>query len=64
MQANISYRFTSVGGSEADGDDANISGEWLMFAAIALLTTVLVLCAASATIDPGLLWPEPSLIGP
>lgn len=63
MQANISYQIASGTGSEAD-DDAKISRQWLMFAAIALLTTMLVLFAAWAEIDPGLLWPEPTLTGP
>jgi hypothetical protein len=59
MHGNISYQFTSGTGSEAD------DGQWLVFAAIALLTTALVLCAAGIVIDPGLLlWPEPTFVGP
>jgi len=63
MQANISYEFTNVAGSETH-DDGNILGQLLTFSAIVLLATVLVLCATSVSIDPNLLWPEPSLIGP
>jgi hypothetical protein len=64
MHANISYRFTSGTGSEAD-DDGTLPEQWLVFAAIGLLTTALALCAAGTVIDPGLmLWPEPSFVGP
>ena len=63
MHANISYQFTSGTGLEAD-NDGPISGQWLAFAAIALLTTALVLCAAGMVIDPGLLWPEPTFVRP
>jgi hypothetical protein len=63
MHGNISYQFTSGTGSEAD-DDGKISGQWLMVATIALLTTVLVGCAAGAAINPGLLWLEPTFVGP
>lgn len=63
MHANIPYQFTSGRGSEAD-DDGKASGQWLVFAAITLLTTALVLCAAEVAIDPSLLWLEPTFIGP
>jgi hypothetical protein len=63
MHGNISYQFTSGTGSEAD-DDGKISGQWLVFAVITLLTTALVLCAAGAAMDPGLLSLEPTFVGP
>lgn len=62
MHGNIPYRFTSGTGLEADG---TIPGQWLVFAAIALLTTALVLCVAGTVIDPSLLlWPETTFVGP
>jgi hypothetical protein len=62
MHANIPYQFTSGAGLEADG---TISGKWIILAAIALLTTALVLCAAATVIEPGLLlWPESTFAGP
>jgi hypothetical protein len=62
MYADFSYEFTSGTGSEADGA---ISGQWLVFAALALLTTALLLCAAGTAIDPSLLLsPEPTFVGP
>ena len=61
MHGNIPYKFTSGRGSDADDGD----GQWLVFAAVALLTTAILLCAAGAIIDPGLrLWPEPIFVGP
>ena len=42
----------------------NTSGQWLMFVAMTLLALVVVLCAANIGIDPSVLWPVPSLIGP
>jgi len=42
----------------------NTSGQWLVFAAIVLFALVVVLCAANIGIDPSVLWPVPSLIGP
>ena len=63
MHGNISNQFTSRTGSEAD-DDGKTSGQWLVFAAIALLTTALVLCAVGAAMDPGLLWLKPTFAGP
>ena len=35
-----------------------------MFAAMTLLALVVVLCAANIGIDPSVLWPAPTLIGP
>jgi len=35
-----------------------------MFVAMTLLALVVVLCAANIGIDPSVLWPVPSLIGP
>jgi hypothetical protein len=62
MQANSSYQLTSGTGSEAD--DGKILEQWLVFAAIVLLTIALVLCAAGVVIDPRLPWPEPTFVGP
>ena len=59
----VSYRLPAVADSEANVDP-NTSGQWLTFVAVILLTLVVVLCAAKVGIDPSLLWPEPSLIGP
>jgi hypothetical protein len=62
MATEFSYRLRSAVDSQTDDD---ISGTWLIFAAIALLAVALVLCVANAGfINPGDLWPEPSLIGP
>jgi hypothetical protein len=63
MRANIFHPFTSPSDSEAD-DHGSVSQQWLVFTAVVLLAVVLVLCAANIGIDPSLLWPEPSLIGP
>jgi hypothetical protein len=63
MQTNTSYRPTNVAGSDAN-EDLDLHGQWLLFTAAVLLATVLVLCAGDPGIDPGQLWPEPSLVGP
>jgi LPXTG-motif cell wall-anchored protein len=64
MAIEFTYRLTSATHSQT-GDDNDTSGTWLMFAAIVLLAVVLVLFVAGASsINPGDLWPEPSLIGP
>jgi hypothetical protein len=62
----FSHRFTSAAHSQmGDDDDNDISGTWLMFTAVVLVTVVLILFVASASsINPVDLWPEPSLIGP
>jgi hypothetical protein len=62
ISTEFSYRLASAVDSQTDNDT---SGTWLMFAAIALLAVVLLLSVASASsINPGDLWPEPSMIGP
>jgi hypothetical protein len=63
MRPGLSFRFPAVANSEADVGE-NTSGQWLMFVAMTLLALVLVLCAANIGIDPSVLWPVPSLIGP
>ena len=63
MRANISDPFTSVADS-ATSDHGASTGQWLVFIAMVLLVAVVVLCASNIGIDPTLLWPEPSLIGP
>ena len=63
MRPSLSFRLPAVADSEASGDE-NTSGQWLMFAAVTLLALVVVMCAANVGINPGVLWPEPSLIGP
>jgi hypothetical protein len=62
MTIEFPYRLTSAVDPRTDDDT---SGTWLMFVAIALLAVVLVLSVASvSSINPGDLWPEPSLLGP
>jgi hypothetical protein len=63
MPTNIFYTRTSAADSEP-GDFSIVPGEWLVFTAVVLLTAVVVLCAANIGIDPTLMWPEPSLVGP
>ena len=59
----VSHRLPAVADSGA-AVDGSLSGQWLMFAAVTLLALVVVLYAAKVGIDPSVLWPEPSLIGP
>jgi hypothetical protein len=63
MRPSLSFWFPAVADSEANVAE-NTSGQWLMFAAMTLLALVVVLCAANIGIDPSVLWPVPSLIGP
>jgi hypothetical protein len=63
MRPSLSFRFPAVADSEANVGE-NTSGQWLVFAAIVLFALVVVLCAANIGIDPSVLWPVPSLIGP
>jgi hypothetical protein len=63
MRPSLSFRFPTVTDSGANIGE-NTSGQWLMFAAMTLLALVVVVCAANVGIDPSVLWPMPSLIGP
>jgi hypothetical protein len=63
MRTNASYRPTNVASSDSN-EHQDLHGQWLLFTAAVLLATVVVLCVADAGIDPGQLWPEPSLVGP